>query len=68
MAKKNKKVLSKETNSYKHPKASALMRPEVGTQAQFRKKKSRLNIATIHLWTRRCPGMKAMRRAKKARH
>jgi adenine-specific DNA-methyltransferase len=39
MAKKNKKVLSKETDSYKHPKASVLMRPEVGTQAQFRKKK-----------------------------
>ena len=30
---------SNETNSYKHPTSSALMRPEVGTQAQFRKKK-----------------------------
>lgn len=28
-----------ETRSYAHPEASALLRPDVGTQAQFRKKK-----------------------------
>jgi adenine-specific DNA-methyltransferase len=39
MARKKKLIKSKETDSYKHPEASALMRPEVGTQAQFRKKK-----------------------------
>ena len=39
MAPRKKLVKPKETDSYKHPEASALMRPEVGTQAQFRKKK-----------------------------
>ena len=29
-----------ETAPYKHPEAKSLMRPEVGTQAQFKKKKS----------------------------
>lgn len=31
---------SKATEVYKHPEADLLLRPEVGTQAQFRKKKS----------------------------
>ena len=39
MARKKSAKKSNETNSYKHPTSSALMRPEVGTQAQFRKKK-----------------------------
>jgi adenine-specific DNA-methyltransferase len=39
MARKKSAMKSNETNSYKHPTSSALMRPEVGTQAQFRKKK-----------------------------
>ncbi len=39
MARKKSALKSKETNSYKHPDAESLMRPEVGTQAQFRKKK-----------------------------
>jgi len=39
MARKKKIVSPRETNSYKYPEASVLMRPEVGTQAQFRKKK-----------------------------
>ena len=39
MARKKKTAKPKETDSYKHPEASALMRPEVGMQAQFRKKK-----------------------------
>lgn len=30
----------KQTAPYKHPEAKSLMRPEVGTQAQFKKKKS----------------------------
>src|SRR5262245_45530989 len=30
----------KKTENYKHPEAELLLRPEVGTQAQFRKKKS----------------------------
>ena len=29
----------KQTSSYSHPESESLMRPEVGTQAQFRKKK-----------------------------
>ena len=29
----------RSTGSYAHPEASALLRPEAGTQAQFRKKK-----------------------------
>ena len=33
------KVLAKATEVYKHPEAELLLRPEVGTQAQFRKKK-----------------------------
>lgn len=33
----NKKAV--ETMSYKHPEATSLLRPEVGTQSQFRKKK-----------------------------
>ncbi|MDP2646840.1 MAG: site-specific DNA-methyltransferase [Desulfobacterales bacterium] len=39
MAGKKSAIKSNATNSYKHPTSSALMRPEVGTQAQFRKKK-----------------------------
>jgi adenine-specific DNA-methyltransferase len=31
---------AKKTETYKHPEAELLLRPEVGTQAQFRKKKS----------------------------
>lgn len=39
MAQKKKKASSKETEIYKHPTASSLMRPEIGTQPQFRKRK-----------------------------
>ena len=31
---------SKKTDSYQHPEAKSLLRPDVGTQAQFQKKKS----------------------------
>lgn len=41
MAKKAKSAAkSNQTEPYKHPEAKSLMRPEVGTQAQFKKKKS----------------------------
>lgn len=41
MAKKSKSAIKKaQTAPYKHPEAKSLMRPEVGTQAQFKKKKS----------------------------
>ena len=41
MVKKAKPVPKKiKTAPYKHPEAKSLMRPEVGTQAQFKKKKS----------------------------
>lgn len=36
---KTKPAKTKQTSSYSHPEADALMRPDVGTQAQFRKKK-----------------------------
>ena len=40
MAKKTKSVAkTNQTAPYKHPEAKSLMRPEVGTQAQFKKKK-----------------------------
>ena len=40
MAKKAKSAIKKaQTAPYKHPEAKSLMRPEVGTQAQFKKKK-----------------------------
>jgi adenine-specific DNA-methyltransferase len=40
MAKKTKPAAKKsQTAPYKHPEAKSLMRPEVGTQAQFKKKK-----------------------------
>lgn len=40
MAKKAKSAAkSNQTAPYKHPEAKSLMRPEVGTQAQFKKKK-----------------------------
>lgn len=40
MAKKKKfAARTNQTASYKHPEAKSLMRPEVGTQAQFKKKK-----------------------------
>lgn len=40
MAKKAKSsTKSNQTAPYKHPEAKSLMRPEVGTQAQFKKKK-----------------------------
>lgn len=35
---KTAKPTSKATESYKHPESESLMRPEVGTQAQFKKK------------------------------
>jgi adenine-specific DNA-methyltransferase len=41
MAKKAKSAAkTNQTAPYKHPEAKSLMRPEVGTQAQFKKKKS----------------------------
>ncbi len=41
MAKKAKSAIKKaQTEPYKHLEAKSLMRPEVGTQAQFKKKKS----------------------------
>ncbi|MCS6304046.1 MAG: site-specific DNA-methyltransferase [Nitrospira sp.] len=41
MAKKAKSAAKlNQTAPYKHPEATSLMRPEVGTQAQFKKKKS----------------------------
>jgi adenine-specific DNA-methyltransferase len=41
MAKKAKSAIKKaQTAPYKHPEAKSLMRPEVGTQPQFKKKKS----------------------------
>lgn len=41
MAKKATPAAKKtQTAPYKHPEAKSLMRPEVGTQAQFKKKKS----------------------------
>ena len=40
MAKKTKSAAkTNQTAPYKHPEAKSLMRPEVGTQAQFKKKK-----------------------------
>ena len=42
MAKKDK---GRRAEGYRHPEASALLRPDVGTQAQFRKKKK-----AGHLW------------------
>jgi adenine-specific DNA-methyltransferase len=36
---KTKKPTGKAAEGYKHPDQTLLMRPEVGTQAQFRKKK-----------------------------
>jgi adenine-specific DNA-methyltransferase len=39
MARKAKSAKA-QTTPYKHPEAKSLMRPEVGTQAQFKKKKS----------------------------
>jgi adenine-specific DNA-methyltransferase len=37
---KKTKSTGTQTVPYKHPEATSLMRPEVGTQAQFKKKKS----------------------------
>ncbi|TKB72872.1 MAG: site-specific DNA-methyltransferase [Nitrospira sp.] len=39
MSKKNSSAKRQQTAPYKHPEATNLMRPEVGTQAQFKKKK-----------------------------
>ena len=38
----NKKLIKKPQQAapYKHPEAKSILRPEVGTQAQFKKKKS----------------------------
>src|SRR5690349_11069498 len=38
--KKKRPPVSKAAESYAHPEASSPMRPEVGTQAQFKKKKT----------------------------
>jgi adenine-specific DNA-methyltransferase len=39
MANKKKTLKKTTTDTYRHPTAESLLRPEVGTQAQFRKKK-----------------------------
>ena len=39
MARKGKDAKPPKTESYKHPTAETLLRPEVGIQAQFKKKK-----------------------------
>ncbi len=39
MARKKKTEHPPRTETYRHPTAEALLRPDVGTQAQFRKKK-----------------------------
>jgi hypothetical protein len=39
MTRKSNQTASPKTRAYRHPGAEALMRPEVGTQAQFRKQK-----------------------------
>lgn len=39
MARKQKAKEPPKAESYQHPTAESLLRPEVGTQAQFRKKK-----------------------------
>ena len=39
MARKGKTQNPPRTESYQHPTAESLLRPDVGTQAQFRKKK-----------------------------
>jgi hypothetical protein len=39
MARLKRAPKSKAAESYKHPEATSPMRPEVGTQAQFKKKK-----------------------------
>lgn len=38
--KKSKSKTSSSTDTYRYPESESLMRPDVGTQAQFRKKKS----------------------------
>jgi hypothetical protein len=35
----SKPAKTQTAKSYKHPESESLMRPDVGTQAQFRKKK-----------------------------
>jgi len=39
MAKPKGPAKSPHAETYKHPEAKSLMRPDVGTQAQFKKKK-----------------------------
>ena len=40
MAKRKRKTdVSQEVEPYKHPESESLLRPDVGTQAQFKKKK-----------------------------
>ena len=39
MARQKRANANRESHPYKHPEADSPMRPDVGTQAQFRKKK-----------------------------
>lgn len=39
MARRRRKKQAKRAEDYRHPEATSPMRPDVGTQAQFRKKK-----------------------------
>lgn len=41
---------AKRAESYAHPEAQSLLRPDVGTQAQFRKKKPSLTTAATSCW------------------
>ena len=43
MARKEKIQNPPRTETYRHPTAESLLRPDVGTQAQFRKKKPHAN-------------------------
>jgi len=39
MAKRRRKKQTKRSGDYRHPESTSPMRPDVGTHAQFRKKK-----------------------------
>lgn len=43
MARKKETQNPPRTETYRHPTAESLLRPDVGTQAQFRKKKPHAN-------------------------
>lgn len=56
----------KTTQNYRHPESDSPMRPDMGTQAQFRKKKPPVTYNMIHPFHHHLTGMGRTLRERRA--